>query len=300
MTWAEQPSRRQLLIAGGAAALTGGLIRSRLLAEEPRAFPLGICDWTLGRSYDPSVFSLAKEIGLDGVQVSFGAEDVAHDLRTAAARDEFARAAQQHGLQICSLGMGILNDVPYADDERAERWVAESIEVAGHMRLNPRIVLLAFFGKGDLRDDPARQNRVIQRLKRIGPAAERAGVVLGLESWLNVDDHLRILDAVASPALLVYYDVANMTERGYDVVAEVRRLGRDRICQIHAKENGNLLGQGNVDFRQLKRVLDEIGWHGWLVIEGATTAGRSLVDCQRLNQQYLRSLFPGTTPGGRT
>jgi sugar phosphate isomerase/epimerase len=89
----------------------------------------------------------------------------------------------------------------------------------------------------------------------------------------------------------VYYDVANMTERGYDIWAELRRLGRERICQIHAKENGHLLGQGAIDFKQLRTVLEEIGWHGWLVIEGATTPDRSLIDCQRLNQQYLRSVF---------
>lgn len=292
MTVYMRPTRRQVLAAGGAAALLSrwpGI--GPLLAQPPRSFPIGICDWTLGKTQDPAVFLLAKDIGVEGVQLSFGPDGVAHDLRQAEARTEFAQAAAQTGVQICSLGMGVLNEIPYADDERAERWVAECVEVMTQMQPNPRIVLLAFFGKGDLRDDRTRQDRVIERLKKVCPAAERAGVVLGFESWLNVDDHLRILDAVASPALQVYYDVANMTERGYDIWAELRRLGRERICQVHAKENGHLLGQGAIDFKQLRTVLEEIGWHGWLVIEGATTPDRSLIDCQRLNQQYLRSVF---------
>ncbi len=286
-------SRRQLFAAAGTSIFSGAFLRARrLLADPTRSYPIGICDWTLGRTQDPTVFALAREIGVDGVQVSFGSEEESHDLRKAEVRSQFAAAARQQELQICSLGMGVLNEVPYADEDRAERWVAECIDVMGQMQPNPRIVLLAFFGKGDLRDDRARQQRVIQRLKNVCPAAEAAGVVLGFESWLNVDDHLRILDAVGSPALQVYYDVANMTERGYDIWKEIRQLGAARICQIHAKENGNLLGQGRVDFKKLKQVLEEIGWQGWLVIEGATTTDRSLVDCQRLNQQYLRSVFP--------
>ena len=265
---------------------------------QTRAYPIGICDWTLGRKQDPTVFDLAREVGVDGVQLSFGSEEEPHDLREAEVRRQFAAAARTKGVQICSLGMGVLNDVPYADEDRAERWVVECIDVMRQMQPNPRIVLLAFFGKGDLRDDPPRKQRVVQRLKKVCPAAEAAGVVLGFESWLNVDDHLRILDAVGSPALQVYYDVANMTERGYDIWEEIRRLGSERICQIHAKENGSLLGQGKVDFKKLKQVLEEIGWQGWLVIEGATTNDRSLVDCQRLNQQYLRSIFPSHSDRG--
>ena len=197
----------------------------------------------LGKTQDPAVFPLAKDIGVEGVQLSFGPDGVAHDLRQADARTEFAQAAAQSGVQICSLGMGVLNEIPYADDERAERWVAECVEVMTQMQPNPRIVLLAFFGKGDLRDDRTRQDRVIERLKKVCPAAERAGVVLGFESWLNVDDHLRILDAVASPALQVYYDVANMTDRGYDIWAELRRLGASGSVRSTPKRTGICSGK---------------------------------------------------------
>ncbi len=269
-----------------------------LLAAQERGFPIGICDWSLGFREDPGVFDVARQIGVDGVQVSFGSPDAEHDLRRPEMREQFAEATRRHNLKICSLGMAALNEIPYADDERAEQWVVDSIDVMQQMEPNPRVVLLAFFNQGDLLNDRARQDRVIEKLKQVAPAAEQAGVVLGIESWLNVDDHLRILDGVGSSAVQVYYDVANMTERGYDFEREIRRLGRERICQIHAKENGHLLGQGPVDFRKLRRILDEIGWQGWLVIEGATTPDRSLIECQQLNREYLRSVFPA--PAGRS
>ena len=88
-------------------------------------------------------------------------------------------------------------------------------------KMKQRIALLAFFSKGDIKDKPQEQAEVIRRLKQVAPEAEKAGVILGIESWLNADEHLRILDAVGSPAVQVYYDVANMEKHG------LRHLQRD-------------------------------------------------------------------------
>ena len=38
-----------------------------------RRFKLGACDWSIGKMGDPAAFEVAKQIGLDGVQVSLGA-----------------------------------------------------------------------------------------------------------------------------------------------------------------------------------------------------------------------------------
>lgn len=260
-----------------------------LAAEPSRRFKIGACDWSLGCRQQLSALAMAKRIGLDGVQVSFGAVGGRYDLRRPAVRREYLDGCRRLHIEIASLAMGILNSRPYASDPEAERWVADCVEVLPKM--NQRIVLVAFFGKGDIKDKPAAQKEVIRRLRRVAPRAERAGVVLGIESWLDAATHLRILDAVGSPAVQVYYDVANMHESGYDICAEIRRLGRQRICQIHAKENGFLLGQGKIDFPRVRRALDEIGWHGWLVIEGATVPGKSIEQCYRHNLQYLRRVF---------
>ena len=103
---------------------------------------------------------------------------------------------------------------------------------------------------------------------------------------------MRIMDAVDSPAVKVYYDVANMTKMGYDIYKEIRQLGRDRICQIHCKENGFLLGKGLIDFQKVKAAVNDIGWQGWLVVEGAVPKGGDMFDSYVKNQKYLRSVFP--------
>lgn len=282
---------RRAAIQLSAGTLASMLPASRLLAAGPkRTFKIGACDWSMGRRQDPRALDMAAEIGLDGVQVSFGPTDARYDLRQPDVRRLYQNKCQELDVDIASLGLAGLNSKPYASDPDAEQWVADCIDVMAQMR--QRIALLAFFGKGDIKDKPRKQKEVIRRLKRVAPKAEKAGVVLGIESWLNADEHLRILDAVGSPAVQVYYDVANMERRGYDIYKEIRQLGRERICEIHAKENGALLGKGKVDFVKVKEALDDIQWAGWLVIESATVRGKSVKDCYELNQKYLRSVFP--------
>jgi sugar phosphate isomerase/epimerase len=276
------------------AAIGGGLIASSALrtfaADPSRQFKIGACDWSIQRQGDIAAIKMTKQIGLDGVEVSFGRPGDKYDLRVARNRELYQAAAKEHGIAICSLAMGILNEVPFATSPDADSWVWDCIDVMP--KLGVKVVLLAFFSKGDLKGKPELQDAVIARLEKLAPRAEAAGVVLGIESYLNADEHLRILEAVKSPAVMVYYDVANMHHMGYDVYTEIRRLGRDRICQIHCKENGYLLGQGKIDFQQVKAAIDQTGWQGWLVIEGAVPEGSAMFDSYVKNQRTLRSIFP--------
>jgi sugar phosphate isomerase/epimerase len=283
-------NRRSVLQWSAGAALALSPAARVLAADTQRKFKIGACDWSIGGRYDPGVFDTAKQIGLDGVQISFGDTAIENDLRKPAVRRLYLQKCQDLDLEIASLGLAGLNSKPYASDAEAERWVVESIDVM--VQLRQRIALLAFFSNGDIKGKPELQEEVIRRLKKVAPKAEQAGVVLGIESWLSADEHLRILDAVGSPAVQVYYDVANMEKMGYDIYREIRQLGRERICQIHAKENGFLLGQGKVDFPRVAEALDDIKWRGWLVMEAATIPGKSTQECYQLNQQYLRSVFP--------
>lgn len=282
-------SRRQALATAAGAALAFSPALGALAVGEQRRFKISACDWSLGQAGNPDALRVAAEIGLDGVQVSFGAPGSANDLRTEAARVRYREAARKHGVEIGSLAMGILNSIPYASSPDAEKWVEDCVDVMAKM--GQKVVLLAFFSNGDINGHPELQQEVISRLKKVAPAAEKAGVSLGIESWMSAEDHMRILDAVGSPAVRVYYDVANSEKMGYDIYKEIRLLGRERICEIHCKENDSLLGKGQVDFAKVREAVDDIGWSGWLVLEGAMGKGMNIVESYTLNQRFLRSVF---------
>ncbi|GAB5521310.1 MAG: hypothetical protein RhofKO_35610 [Rhodothermales bacterium] len=254
-------------------------------------FKIGACDWSIGKLADVGALELAREIGLDGVQVSLGTVADDMHLRQPNVQQAYLDAAATHGVEIGGIAIGALNQVPYKSDSRAEQWVGDSIDVAKAMGVN--IVLLAFFSDGDVKGDDAGQEVVIQRLRDVAPAAEAAGITLGLETWLSADEHRHIIDAVGSPNIQVYYDVANSNHMGYDIYAEIRDLG-DLICEVHLKENGFLLGEGRVDFPAVKAALDDIGYGGWMQIEGAVPNGAEILPSYQHNNRYVRSVFHAT------
>ena len=252
-------------------------------------FRIGACDWSIGPAGDINTFAVAKQIGLDGVQVSLNTKDDHEHLRRTEVQQAFKAAAKQAGVGFSGLAIGLLNEIPYKSDSRTEQWVQDSVDVAN--ALGVRTVLLAFFSNNDLRNDKKGTQAVIDRLKAVAPKAERAGVVLGIESWLSAPEHLAIMDAVGSPAIKVYYDVCNSSVMKYDIFKEIRDLGKDRICEVHLKENGYLLGKGKVDLVKVRRALDDIGYSGWLQIEGAVPAGKPILASYIENNRTVRSLF---------
>jgi len=149
---------------------------SALAAGAERPFKIGACDWSLGHGGQTSVMKFASEIGLDGVQVSFGKPGSPNDLRKEDNRRQTLQAAKRHNIEIASLAMGVLNHVPYSSNPDAQRWVEECIEALPKMQ--QKLVLLAFFGKGDIKGKPELIQEVIRRLKKVAPKAEQAGVVL--------------------------------------------------------------------------------------------------------------------------
>jgi len=263
------------------------------MAAKP-GFRLFACDWTLQKLCNPDAFELAARIGLDGVQVDFGRPkegEATLPLFSEAQQDRIVATAEKHRVVIASLAMGVLNNVPYKSDAATEQWVRDSVKVM--TRLKQKVTLLAFFGKGDLVDDAAGVTEVIRRLKQLAPRAEAAGVVYGIESWLKAAELERILDAVNSPAIRVYYDVGNMHKVGEDYGSAIRRLGRERICEVHLKDYDDLYGKGSINFPAVRSALDASGYRGWLGIEGVKTP-LGVEASIRYDVDYLRPLFPKT------
>ena len=256
--------------------------------RKPR-FRIGACDWSIGPAGDINAFKVAKQIGLDGVQVSLNTKTDHEHLRNSATLKAYQEAARKAGIAFSGLAIGLLNDIPYKSDPRTEAWVQDSVDVA--KALGVKNILLAFFNNNDLRNDKKGTQVVVERLKAVAPKAEEAGVVLGIESWLSAPEHMAILEAVGSPAVQVYYDVCNASVRGYDIFEEIRDLGHNRICEVHLKENDYLLGKGQVDLTKVRQALDDIRYKGWLQIEGAIPKGQPMLESYVENNQTVRSIF---------
>ncbi|HEX5151474.1 MAG TPA: sugar phosphate isomerase/epimerase family protein [Parafilimonas sp.] len=274
------------------AALLAALSPLRsVAATNNKRFNIGACDWSLGKRADIAAFDIAKQIGLDGIMVDLGSADKNLPLRDAAVQQAYLQASKQTGIKISSIAIGELNNVPYKSDERTIQWVSDSIDVAKNFGVT--VVLLAFFNKNDLRNDAQGKQVVIERLKEVSPKAEKNGIILGIESYLDAAEHLEIIDQVGSPNIKVYFDFRNTADAGYDVIKEVKQLGADMICELHMKENGFLLGEGTLNWQRIRDALYEMNYagDGWMQIEWAMPKDARVVEAYKHNLQFLQNIF---------
>ena len=298
--------RRTPFVSAVLLFVTFGLASPSVVSAD-EGYRVGTCDWTIRMPGQLEAFDFAKKAGLEGLQFSFSEPGQNIDLRKRADRDKFRAAIKRTGITCSSLGIAVLNKIPLSNTDAGEQLVVDCIiamaklqEEAAELNdpelaamVSPRVVLLGFFGAGNINGEPELIESVITKLKRLAPMAESHGMVLGLETLLSEADHRYILDSVNSPALKVYYDTANSARMGYDIYVEMESLGTENICQLHLKENGALIGQGPIDFPRVKRILEKIGYDGWLINEGSTPKGMERTESGLLNAAYTTKLFGG-------
>lgn len=283
-------TRREILKRGTQAAALAAMasrMSPLLAAPASRWFKIGACEWNLGKA-DPSSLEVAKEIGLDGIQVDMGSAAKALPLRKPEVQKAYLEAAKRAGMEIASIAIGALNSVPLKRDPRAAQWLLGAIDACKAMGLS--IVMPACFGNGDL--DMAKTDEIDHLVKVLRDAcakAEKQGITVGLESYLSAEDNMKILDRVSSPAMKVYYDVGNSTDKGRDVTKEIPLLGK-LICEFHFKDNGFMLGQGRIDFKKVRRAIDKIGYSGWIQIEAAAPHG--MRKDYPAYYKFLRGIYP--------
>ena len=91
----QRPLTRRAALAAAAAAVSLSPGLRQLLADQTRRFHIGACDWSIGKRQHIEAFDVARQIGLDGVQVSFDEAGARYDLRKPEVRDEYAAASKR-------------------------------------------------------------------------------------------------------------------------------------------------------------------------------------------------------------
>jgi sugar phosphate isomerase/epimerase len=284
---------RRSFIELGVSATVAASVLPAFAAKSKVKFKVGVTDWNLKLEDKVESIALAKSLGFDGVQVSIG--KVTEDklpLSDPALQKTFLDESKRVGLPIESLCLEMLHRNYLKSDPLGQRWVADCIPIAKAMGV--RVVLLPFFGKGAL-ETTAEMDKVGDILKEVAPAAERSGVILGLEDTISARDNVRIMERSKSPVVLTYYDVGNSTKGGFNVVEEIRWLGGKRICEVHLKDNPHYLGDGTIDFKGVIDALADIGFDGWAQLE--TDCPVSVDADMRRNLKFVRELISARNSG---
>ncbi len=277
-------SRRAFLERAGAA-----LCLPALAGAAPTPPRIGVTDWNLFKGANPEAIPLAAKLGFSGVQISFGRElrDNKMPVDNPDIIAQYLSLSKQYKLPIDGTCVDRLHDNGLKSDKQAPQWVLDSIRLT--KALGTKVLLVPFFGRWALKTQ-SEMNYVGDALRDLGPEAAKAGVILGIEDTISAKDNARILERSRSQNVKVYYDVGNSTVAGFDVLKEIHWLGRDRICQIHLKDNPHYLGEGKIRFGPVIRAIKDIGYTGWCNLE--TDAHQQSLDADmRRNLLYIQRLI---------
>ncbi|MFO8081501.1 MAG: sugar phosphate isomerase/epimerase family protein [Armatimonadota bacterium] len=236
----------------------------------------GIC---AGGRFDEleDAFRLAPEIGFDGLEIPFTkVADYEDELIWSREGVRQLRLwSERYGVEMPSCVAGRYNRRGFPDEDPAVR--EEAVELMLHLidmcaEAGIAKILTAFFGDQALETEEHVQ-RAIEGVAQCAPKAESQGVTLALEGTVDVDTWLRMVDAIDSEAIGIYYDVGNALRFGHDGPAELRRLDDEGLLtQIHIKDmtydHKNMpLGEGDVNWETVGEALREISYDDYLVLE---------------------------------
>ena len=265
-------------------------------AKNLLAVRVAMTDWNLGQRGDITKIALAREIGLDGIQVSlqFPTDGKTPTLRDPATQAAFRRAALDNGIQICSLAIGSpgRSRLPLHTNPAAAILLVEAVEVARNIGTNN--ILLPILGDSHI--DMTSQSQVdtfVAMMKEVARYAEKYDVVVGIEDWISAEDNIKLLDAIGSDYIAVYYDAHNIVARKAttDIYAEPKILGK-RISQVHVKNADMLLSTagGRIEWPRMANEFYEIGYRGWYVLE-TNAPSKDVVADTRANIEYVKKTF---------
>jgi len=250
-------------------------------------------------------FGIAQKAGLDGIQVDMGSmsggKALTNLLRDPQLRQQFLDESRRTGVEIASLAFfalyaWVFPNVPKAD-EIGNEWIQTMTQMNVKLGFMPLMAPDGTLGNPDHKEV---WQKTVDVYKKFAPQAEKAGVILGVESNLNADGYKRFLDAVGSPAVKVFYNPGRGLENKFDAYQDIRDLGKDRICALHLEQGSVLpetferrLGDGLIDFKKLREALLEINWSGWMSIARSRLKGTTSADTNMsANGKYVHDIFP--------
>lgn len=249
----------------------------------------GINIWSFPAGTVKESLKLAKAAGFEGVELALNGEGEISLKSTEAELLEIRKTAEELGLQLYSLSCGLCWDYRLSDDdpavrEEAKRIIRRQLEVAKILGADtvlviPGVVNAAFAMPEVKVPYEVVYERAFEAINELKTYAEELKVNIALENvWnkflLSPMEMRDFIDKIGSDYVGSYLDIGNTLLTGYPE-DWVRVLGK-RIKKIHFKDYRCVPGgldsfvdllSGDVDYPEVVRALDEIGYDDWVSAE---------------------------------
>lgn len=261
-------------------------------------YKVAACDWMILKRQKLGSFKLMHELGGDGVEMDMGGLGVRdtfdNKFHHRHFRKLFRETADSLGVLVPSVAMSGFYGQSFLTHHNYKALVEDCLST---MRVMDSKV--AYLPLGGIKEDwtkpgPAR-DELVKRLHVAGVMAEADGLVIGIRTPLDAKENIRLLKEIDSPGIKIYYSFQTALDNHRDIISELKTLGKDRICQIHASNtDGVTLDRDTaLDMPKIKETLDKMGWSGWLVVERSRDVKevRNVKKNFGTNIKYLKEVF---------
>ena len=275
---------------------TAGRASTKQIHSEPR-YKIGLIDLMLLKRQKLGALTLTQELGADGVEVDMGGlgnrPTFDNKLLIDSVRRQYLETAKKLNIEIFSLAMTGYYAQSFCGREQWRKSIEDCITTMKLM--NIKTAFLPMGVQCDIAQNPSVRPAVVSRLKEAGLMAKNAGVVIAIETSLSAKEEVQLLKEINSPAIQIYFNFSNSLKNGRDLYSELKTLGKKNIAIIHAtnKDSVWLQNDPELDLYKVKRVLDEMDWRGWLVVERSRDARQpsNVRYNYGANVAYLKKIF---------
>ena len=277
--------------------LFGGLLLSEVMMAQKR-YQIGVCDWMVLKRQKLGEFKLARELGCDGLEMDMGGLGKRDSFDNKIRQPEMARlfrhTADSLEIKVGAVAMSGFYGQSFAAKQSWKWLVEDCLNTMQTMQAKVAFLPLGGCGK-DWTEKTAIRKEIVFRLHEAGEMAAKRGMVIGIDTPLDAKENKKLLKEIDSPGIKIFYKFQTAVENKRDISKDLRKLGADNICGIHASNTDGvwLRNDKAIDMPEIKATLDKLGWSGWLFVERS----RDVTDVRNVkrnygeNVKYLKEVF---------
>ena len=217
----------------------------------------------------PEEFAHAKRLGFSYLEWIYEAER--------AEENPIASAAGRAAIRACAVASGTPVASVCADyfmihrlaggtaQARIENAAALSELARWTRELGAKRILLPLLETSAL-TTPEQKREVTESIRRVCPALEAYGIVLGLEMEIPGSEYAALIRGIGHDHVRAYYDTGNSTAQGLDIATDILPL-LPLLEAVHLKDRevcgtSRPFGQGAANFSRFFSVLEGAGYAG--------------------------------------